>query len=107
LILEQVLNIAFELRDLSQERLESQCRSSINLPSILLKAPQDVLVFNYQSVALPQAELDHIGVLIEEFFPKTIEFPRELCAEDAKFEEALSPLFVFHRKTAQTANICL
>jgi len=72
-----------------------------------LKAPQDVLVFNYQSVALPQAELDHVGVLIDEFFPKTIEFAMELCDEDAKFEEALSPLFVFHRKAAQTANMRL
>jgi hypothetical protein len=83
LILEQVLNIDFELRYLSQERLESQCRSSSTLPSLLLKASQDVLVFNYQSVALPQAELDHVGVLIEDFFPHTIEFARELCAEDA------------------------
>ena len=104
MVLEQVLNIGFDLRDRPHERLESQSRSRGTLPPLLLKAPQDVLVFNYYTVALPQTEFNQVGVLIEESFPQTIEFSRELCAQDAEFEEALGPLFVVHRKAAQTTR---
>jgi hypothetical protein len=54
MVLEQVLNIGFDLRDRPHERLESQSRSRGTLPPLVLKAPQDVLIVNYQSVGLPQ-----------------------------------------------------
>ena len=69
-----------------------------------MKVPQDVLILDYQSVALPQIELDHVGVSFKECFPHSIEFIRELCAQDAEFEEALSPLCVVHTKAAQNAQ---
>ena len=70
-----------------------------------MEAPQDVLVLNNESVALPQTKFYHVGVLIKESSPKSIEFSRELRAQDAEFEEALSPLLVVHRKAAQTAHV--
>lgn len=74
MILEQVFNIGFDLRDRPHERQHSQCRSRCTLLPLLFEVPQDVLVIKYQPVALPHTELNHIGELIEESFSQAIEF---------------------------------
>jgi hypothetical protein len=70
-----------------------------------LEASQDFLILNNQFVALPQTELDHVGVLIEKSSPQSIEFSWELSAQDAELEKALSPIFIIQRKAAQTAHV--
>ena len=92
------------MRDRPHELLEGESRSLVTFPPLLLIVLQDIFVLDDQSVALPQTELNHVGVFFEELSPQSIEFFRELCVQDLEFKQALGPLFVVHWKLAQTGN---